>query len=254
MGIVTVNEENLTNIANAIREKNQTDTTYKPSEMAGAIQEIKGGLPKNGFVVNKWNAYGKPTDVSVIGITFIPDYYFGNKDSDKGYGMFLELTNVDLPDTITALKVGSFYDCKKLILNKLPTSLTKIESYCFYNNKKLAITEIPIGVTELLNHCCFYCDGLTELTCYGDITTIKNMSFSWCTRLTKFVLPNTTSVPSMSNKDAFEYTPIAGKTDFTNGELGYIYVKDTLLDSFKSATNWSNYADQIKPISELPTE
>lgn len=43
MSKVLVSEENLTNIANAIREKNGETTTYKPNEMATAIQEISGG-------------------------------------------------------------------------------------------------------------------------------------------------------------------------------------------------------------------
>ena len=40
---VLVNDENLTNIANAIREKNGETTTYKPGDMATAIQNISSG-------------------------------------------------------------------------------------------------------------------------------------------------------------------------------------------------------------------
>ena len=43
MANVIVNDTNLTNIANAIREKNGETTTYKPSEMAAAIQAITVG-------------------------------------------------------------------------------------------------------------------------------------------------------------------------------------------------------------------
>lgn len=42
MASVIINEENLTNIANAIRNKNGSTTTYKPSEMAEAINNIVG--------------------------------------------------------------------------------------------------------------------------------------------------------------------------------------------------------------------
>lgn len=42
MANVIINEENLTNIANAIRNKNGLTTTYKPSEMAEAINNITG--------------------------------------------------------------------------------------------------------------------------------------------------------------------------------------------------------------------
>lgn len=43
MAIVTIDDTNLTNIAGAIREKNGTETTYKPSEMAAAISAIQAG-------------------------------------------------------------------------------------------------------------------------------------------------------------------------------------------------------------------
>ena len=43
MANVIINDTNLTNIANAIRGKNGTSTTYKPSEMAAAITAISGG-------------------------------------------------------------------------------------------------------------------------------------------------------------------------------------------------------------------
>ena len=32
---------------------------------------------------------------------------------------------------------------------------------------------------------------------------------------------------------------------------GYVYVPDDMVDTYKSATNWSTYASQIKGMSEL---
>ena len=43
MALVTVNDSTLTNIANAIRSKNGLSNTYKPSQMADAIEAISGG-------------------------------------------------------------------------------------------------------------------------------------------------------------------------------------------------------------------
>ena len=43
-----------------------------------------------------------------------------------------------------------------------------------------------------------------------------------------------------------EGTPIA------NGN-GYIYVPDADVETYKTATNWSTYANQIKGLSELPS-
>lgn len=54
MANVIINDTNLTNIANAIREKNGGTTKYKPSEMASAILAIEGSnvpseIPKSAF-------------------------------------------------------------------------------------------------------------------------------------------------------------------------------------------------------------
>ena len=43
MAIKTIDDKNLTDIADAIRAKNGTTTTYKPSEMAAAITALTGG-------------------------------------------------------------------------------------------------------------------------------------------------------------------------------------------------------------------
>jgi hypothetical protein len=39
---------------------------------------------------------------------------------------------------------------------------------------------------------------------------------------------------------------------FTNASNVIIYVPDALVNSYKSASNWSTYADRIKGLSELP--
>ena len=43
MANVIINDTHLTNIANAIRDKNGSSDTYKPSEMANAIESIETG-------------------------------------------------------------------------------------------------------------------------------------------------------------------------------------------------------------------
>ena len=44
---------------------------------------------------------------------------------------------------------------------------------------------------------------------------------------------------------AFEGTPIESGT-------GYIYVPAALIDSYKTATNWTQYADQFRAIEDYP--
>ena len=55
MSKVLVNETSLSGIANSIRAKNGTETTYKPSEMAAAIDAIQtgGDIPEEAFVLSE---------------------------------------------------------------------------------------------------------------------------------------------------------------------------------------------------------
>ena len=50
---------------------------------------------------------------------------------------------------------------------------------------------------------------------------------------------------TLANTNAFTNTPI-------KSGAGYIYVPAALVDSYKAATNWSVYADQIRAIEDYP--
>ena len=268
MSKVLVSEENLTNIANAIREKNGETTTYKPRDMAGAIQNIFGGgsTITKGIVINKFNEDGYATDVSVVGMTSIPDYYFAtyssaytnflnkylknvqlpNNLTSIGHFAFNSCTNLaltELPSGITSIGEDAFNSCTNLALTKLPNNLTSIGNFAFQWCRNLALTELPSGITSIGIRVFQDCISLIEMFCLGNITSIGNYAFYKCTNLSIFALPNITRVPTLGS-DVFTNTPIANGT-------GYIYVPDDLVESFKSATNWSIYADQIKAISEM---
>ena len=147
-----------------------------------------------------------------------------------------------LPSNLTTLGSSCFYNCSKLTLNSLPSSLTSLGSSCFYNCSSLSITEIPEGVTNIQSNCFYKCSNLVTLNVLGNITVIKYNSFQ-NSGLTTLSLPNVSAVPK-GDSNMFSGTPIDRGT-------GSIYVPDALVENFKSATNWSDYADVIKPISEM---
>ena len=80
----------------------------------------------------------------------------------------------------------------------------------------------------------------------GDKITNSGGMFRFCYSLNTVIINNETLF-KMTNTNMFQNTPIASGT-------GYVYVPDNMVETYKTATNWSTYADQIKPISELPTE
>lgn len=74
--------------------------------------------------------------------------------------------------------------------------------------------------------------------------TIKQNNFSDAHSLVHLILRSDTFC-SLSTTSAFTNTPIA------NG-IGWIYVPTDLVNTYKTATNWSTYADQIVSIDEYP--
>lgn len=89
------------------------------------------------------------------------------------------------------------------------------------------------------------CSSLVKLD-FPVVSLIKVAGFSGCGKLTTLILRNNV-LCTLENTNAFQGTPIKSGT-------GYIYVPDDLVDSYKTATNWSVYANQIKPLSEYVEE
>ena len=156
----------------------------------------------------------------------------------------LKLT--ELPDSITSIGEYAFYRCEYLALTKLPDSLTSVGTYAFYYCSKLKLTELPSNLTSIGDKC--FHSALSSyglLNIKGDVKSIGMEAFRYA-GVSNVKLPNVTSVPTLGSY-AFENTSISKGT-------GYIYVPDDLVESFKTASNWSTYANQIKGLSELPTE
>ena len=248
MAKYVIEDTTLNNTANAIREKTGKTDKITPSNFATEIASIVSGggssIVTKGIVINEFDSDGYATDISVVGMTFIPKYYFyGGSKNTYNSVISKALKKIELPEELTGIGDGAFTLCTNLSLDKLPNSLTELGNNVFSECYLVAIKEIPSGITAIPNSAFYKCNKITELTAYGDLTSIGSSSFGYINNFSKLVLPNVTGVPTITTT-SFNSTPIASGT-------GYIYVPDTLVDSFKSATNWSSYADQIKGISEL---
>ena len=199
-------------------------------------------------------------------ITKIDDYSFYE---DK----LLEIT--ELPDSITTIGRSAFQSCTNLALTKLPDSLSTIENSCFQNCTKLALTKLPNALKKIRGTYIFSnCTNLTEIEMPQNIivltsaqtflkcTNLKKIKFNqvdrysnsyigsqfaYSTNLSVLLLDKLDFVLTLYSANAFANTPIALGT-------GYTYVADNMVDVYKAATNWSTYADQIKPISEYVEE
>ena len=223
-------------------------TAYINGEkVIGTIEEYNGAYTGNSETsngaTNEWEeifkssidkTYGLNVTKLPEGITTLIPYAF--------YGC-TKLALTKLPDELTAIGQRAFVGCSNLELTELPSGLTSLDANAFERCTKLNINELPSGITQIKTYTFYSCKALTSLKILGNITKIEDRAFYGCDNLQKIILPNVTSVPSITAY-SIAVTPIANKT-------GYIYVPDSLVDSFKTASYWSTYADQIKPISEM---
>ena len=118
--------------------------------------------------------------------------------------------------------------------------VTSIGVYAFYFCQSLTSVHFP-AVTSIGYHTFNFCQSLTSAD-FPAVTSIDDEEvFNLCRNLTSLILRVTTQVCTLSNTNAFNNTPIKSGT-------GYIYVPAALVDSYKTATNWTTYANQFRAL------
>ena len=134
----------------------------------------------------------------------------------------------------TSIGEYAFYKCSSLTSVSFPLA-TSIGGSAF--NGCSGLTEIYIPKATSIGYGAFQdCSSLTSVS-FPVATSIDDYAFHSCRGLTTiYVGTNTSTVCTLSNTSAFNNC-----TNLTN-----IYVPASLVDSYKSATNWSSYADKIK--------
>ena len=146
-----------------------------------------------------------------------------------------QLQSVDLSEFKAAGLVDishAFYSCSSLTvldLGGLNTSKVTNMSYLGSSCSVLKYVNLSGWTTEALTN---------------------NSSMFQFSRKLEAVVIDSPSLFRLTDSDAFNGTPITGNY----ATKGYVYVPDNLVDEYKSATNWTTYANQIKPLSELPQE
>ena len=169
-----------------------------------------------------------------------------------------KLTQIDVSNFDTSQVtdvVYMFRTCSSLTeldVSNFDTSQVTNMSSMFGECKKL--TQIDVSNFDTSQVTTIYgmfnsCESLTELDLSSfDTSNVTNTGrlTRLCSKLEKLII-NRQDVFKMTETSMIELNPIARGT-------GYIYVPDNMVETYKSATNWSVYADQIKGMSELPTE
>lgn len=151
----------------------------------------------------------------------------------------------DWPGLLDSIGGGDIDALIDRSITEIHSNVESIGIYAFYNCGRLATADFPVA-TSIGNFAFYNCDALTTAD-FPAATSIVDYAFYDCGRLQSFILRNTEQVCTLSNTSAFNSTPITSGT-------GYIYVPRALVDSYKAATNWSTYADQIRALEDYTVD
>ena len=212
MSKILVTEQYLKDIANSLREKLNTNTNYKPYEMAEAVLSISSN--GNNIVPNiealrvtpseeeqvftaEGNVTGySPVIVEAVDMPELPQWttdgrlYYKNMIFPEGteiiggdnvnsmYRGINEIESVVMPDSVTSIVIAVFYGCKGLKNVTFGKNLTSVGQTAFRDCT-------AIETVDLIN---------------TSLTTLNTWAFRGCTSLTTVALPNTLTYDNGSFK------------------------------------------------------
>lgn len=173
------------------------------------------------------------------GINKIGNFAFYNNNlgynSDLTYGQ----GKIVIPDSVYEIGGGAFSNNDNIQYITLPTNdnFNVVSSSCFQGCSNLENIKIPNSVTTIKDYAFYGCNDLKTIYIGSGVTTIEVHAFDPAINispLTGVYLSPTTPPTISSNSFNFDST--------TNCK---IYVPTGTLDAYKTAENWSTYANRM---------
>ena len=162
------------------------------------------------------------------GLVSIGSYAFSNCTA---------LGSIAIPSGVN-LGAYAFNGCSSLMTVSLPSYLPSLPNYCFQNCTALASIALPDNLQSIGQYAfsgCSFAGNNYSLELPSTVTTIGDHAFG---NLRHLIIPSNTPVTIAANSFVKDYT--------------YLYVPADMVEMYKSQTNWSEYADRIRPIGDYP--
>lgn len=220
--------DKLSAIGDAIRAKTGKADKLTLDQMPTEIASIETGGTLSDTNKLAQRADGTLTEITaedLVGVTDIVDYAF--------YGC-AECTHITIPKSVIQIRSYAFARCNKLssITFEDGINLQILGTFVFQYNYTLEHIDLPNTITDIGQRAFTY-SVLKEITIPNSVHEMGNEVFAYCQKLEKVEMKSTTP-------------PTIGTNMFKNcTALEQIIVPIGSGDAYKSATNWSAYADII---------
>ena len=149
------------------------------------------------------------------------------------------ITSYTIPNSVTTINAGVFYNCSSLTNITIPNSVKTIGEYAFSNCRSLTNITIPDSVTEIGYGAFIDCTSLTKAVIGSGVKKIYYSAFENCIFLNEIICkPITPPTASLSSGvwNAFKAIGTSAK----------IYVPIGSGNAYKTAPYWSKYASMIE--------
>lgn len=152
------------------------------------------------------------------------------------------ITNVSAPN---AESIGqyAFSDCASLVSGNFP-KVTSLGNYGINSCNKLTTMNMPL--VDSIPTAAFYGARMVNRLDFHRVASIAASAFAVCAGLQQFII-RTDKVCSLASAQAFTNSAVANKTCL-------IFVPSSLVDSYKSATNWSTYSTLFRAVEDITVD
>ena len=161
-----------------------------------------------------------------------------------GYYLFENCTSIETINLPLFENTGDgcFKGCTSLKQVYLPSFINSFGSGHHFT-ECVSLENIDLPMIENIGTATFKNNTALKTVIIPQAKSIGNYAFENCTALEAVVIKRSDFICEISEVSIFKNSSVESGT-------GFIYVPDNLVKAYKNATNWSVYANQIRPLSE----